>query len=191
MKICGVYQIPASPEKVWAALNSPDSLRAAIPGCTEVVRGDDDENEFAVAAKIKLGPLGLHVKGKLRLSELNPPHGCRISGEGADRAAGFAKGDAAVRLEKSDGGTKLSYDAEAKVGGKMAQLGARLIDAAAKKYADQFFATLATDLGGGEAKPPEEEAKPALGMSRASKISLGVFAALLLIAVLALLLTAR
>ena len=189
MKIGGAYQIPAPPEKVWAALLDPEALRAAIPGCSEVVRVGD--HEFAVAAKIKLGPLGLRVRGKLRLSDLAPPHGCRIYGEGADRAAGFAKGEAQVRLEEAGGQTRLTYQAEAKVGGKIAQLGARLIDAAAKKYADQFFAALAARLGGGAesadaAASGDAAAAKRKGLSPASKASLAAFAALALIALLIL-----
>ena len=150
MKMSGEVDLPATKDVVWQKLNDPDVLKACIPGCQTLERTGD--NGFAATAKIKVGPVSANFKGKVNLLDLDPPNGYRIQGEGEGGIAGFAKGGATVKLtDGAEGGTKLSYDVEAQVGGKMAQLGARLIDGVARKMADQFFISFATAVRDGEA----------------------------------------
>ena len=130
-------RIEATREVVWAALNDTDVLKACIPGCEELTMTSD--TSFEATASIKIGPVKVRFKGKVDLSDLDPPNGYRISGEGEGGVAGFAKGGALVRLMEAEGGTTLSYEVEAQIGGKLAQLGQRLINGAAKKLADDFF----------------------------------------------------
>jgi carbon monoxide dehydrogenase subunit G len=118
-------------------LNDPEVLKACIPGCEQLEMNAN--NEFQAIATIKVGPVKARWKGKVRLSDLDPPNSYRISGEGEGGVAGFAKGGAQVSLADKDGGTLLSYNVEAQIGGKLAQLGQRLINSAAKKTADDFF----------------------------------------------------
>lgn len=139
MDMKGQYRIPASRTLVWAALNDVDVLKAAIPGCDTIQRLSETEIEATVTAKI--GPVKASFKGQVTLSDIDPPHGYTIRGEGKGGAAGFAKGGAKVRLTEEGHETVLSYDVDASVGGKLAQIGARLIDSTAKKLADEFFAT--------------------------------------------------
>jgi hypothetical protein len=142
MTMTGEVTLPASRDVVWAKLNDPEVLKACIPGCQELTK--DDDTQFSAVAKIKLGPVKATFKGKVALSDLDPPNGYTISGEGEGGIAGFAKGGATVKLADADGGgTLLSYDVNAQVGGKIMQLGSRLIDSVAKKYADEFFAKFA------------------------------------------------
>lgn len=144
MTMSGEQQLTASREKVWAALNDPAILKACIPGCESLdVTG---ENEFAAVATNKIGPVKARFKGKVRLTDLDPPNGYRISGEGDGGIAGFAKGGASVALTEKNGGTLLTYNVEAQIGGKLAQLGQRLINGAAKKLADDFFAKFAATV---------------------------------------------
>jgi uncharacterized protein len=142
MTMTGEVQLPASREAVWAMLNEPAVLKSCIPGCESLYK--DSDTEFRAVATIKIGPVKARWKGKVRFSELDPPNGYRISGEGEGGIAGFAKGGATVSLADKDGGTLLSYNVEAQIGGKLAQLGQRLINGAAKKTADDFFANFAT-----------------------------------------------
>ena len=137
MTMTGEVQLPASREAVWAKLNDPAVLKACIPGCEELEM--TDEHGFRAVAKMKVGPVSARFKGKVTLSDLDPPNGYKISGEGEGGVAGFAKGGATVALADKDGGTLLSYNVEAQIGGKLAQLGQRLIAGAAKKMADEFF----------------------------------------------------
>ena len=146
MEIKGEYSIAAPREVVWQALNDPDVLKACIPGCEELEKTDD--GGFRATAKMKVGPVSARFKGKVTLSDLDPPNGYRISGEGEGGVAGFAKGGAVVKLAEKDGGTLLSYEVEAQIGGKLAQLGQRLINGAAKKLADEFFANFAKAVQG-------------------------------------------
>ena len=142
MKMQGEVLLPAGRDVVWAKLNDPEVLKACIPGCDELTK--DDDTHFSAVARIKLGPVKATFKGKVALSELDPPNGYTISGEGEGGIAGFAKGGAKVALSDADGGgTKLRYDVDAQVGGKIMQLGSRLSDSVAKKYADEFFAKFA------------------------------------------------
>jgi carbon monoxide dehydrogenase subunit G len=137
MTMNGDVQLAAPREEVWAKLNDPDVLRACIPGCERLeLLG---ENEFQAVATNRVGPVKARFKGKVRLTDLDPPNGYKISGEGDGGVAGFAKGGATVTLAPSESGTVLSYAVEAQIGGKLAQLGQRLINSAAKKTADDFF----------------------------------------------------
>lgn len=137
MEMNGSQFIPASREKVWEALNDPDVLRAAIPGCKELE--STGENELAATVVAKVGPVKATFKGEVTLENINAPESYTITGEGKGGIAGFAKGGADVKLTEVDGGTQLDYDVAAKVGGKIAQLGSRLIDGAASKLAGEFF----------------------------------------------------
>jgi carbon monoxide dehydrogenase subunit G len=141
MTMTGQVQLPASRQEVWAKLNDPEVLKACIPGCEQLDKNAD--NEFQAVATIKVGPVKARWKGKVKLSDLDPPNSYRISGEGEGGVAGFAKGGAKVTLADDAGGTRLSYDVEAQIGGKLAQLGQRLINSAAKKTADDFFENFA------------------------------------------------
>lgn len=156
MKMSGEETIAASREAVWAALNDPEILKQCIPGCESVDKTSDTSFDAKVTAKV--GPVKAKFAGSVTLADLDPPNGYTISGEGKGGAAGFAKGGAQVRLtDAADGGTVLSYDVDASVGGKLAQLGARLIDGTAKKMAGEFFETFAEVVGG----PAEGEAAAA------------------------------
>ena len=146
MEMTGEYRIPAPREQVWAALNDPEILKASIPGCESLERTGD--NGFAATVVAKVGPVRAKFTGAVTLSDLDPPNGYRISGEGDGGVAGFAKGGATVALAPKDGGTLLTYNVEAQIGGKLAQLGQRLVNGAAKKMADQFFAKFAEAVGG-------------------------------------------
>lgn len=138
MEMSGEYRIPAPRETVWEALNDPEILKASIPGCEELTA--DGENGFSAKVRAKVGPVSARFSGKVQLSDLDPPNGYRIEGEGTGGAAGFAKGGATVKLTEDGGDTLLNYEANASVGGKLAQIGSRLIDGTAKKMADDFFA---------------------------------------------------
>ncbi|GGC65860.1 hypothetical protein GCM10011504_49810 [Siccirubricoccus deserti] len=145
MEMTGERRIPAPRQQVWEALNDPEALRAAIPGCESVERVAEDQFQARVA--VKLGPMAAKFGGKVKLENLNPPASYTISGEGNGGAMGFAKGGADVALEEvSAAETLLKYNVKAQVGGKMAQLGARLIDSTAKQMADQFFDRFAANL---------------------------------------------
>lgn len=145
MEMTGERRIPASRQAVWDALNDPEALRAAIPGCESVERTAADEFQARVA--VKLGPMAAKFGGKVKLENLNPPASYTISGEGSGGAMGFAKGGADVALEEiGPSETVLTYHVKAQVGGKIAQLGARLIDSTAKQMADQFFDRFAANL---------------------------------------------
>jgi carbon monoxide dehydrogenase subunit G len=144
MTMTGEVQLPATREVVYEKLNDADVLKTCIPGCEELNKESD--TEFRVVATNKIGPVKARFKGKVHLTDLDPPNGYRISGEGDGGVAGFAKGGAAVSLTEKDGGTLLTYNVEAQIGGKLAQLGQRLINGAAKKLADQFFNNFAAEV---------------------------------------------
>lgn len=138
MDMTGSQRVDASPETVWAALNDVDLVKACIPGCDSIIKNSDTEMDAKVT--LKIGPVKASFTGKVTLSDLDPPHGYTITGEGSGGAAGHAKGGAKIRLEPlEDGATMLHYEVSAQIGGKIAQLGSRLIDATAKKIAGDFF----------------------------------------------------
>ncbi len=159
MDMTGEHLIPAPRETVWRALNDPELLKRAIPGCEEVVKLSD--TEFTAKVTSKIGPVSAKFAGKVTLSDLDPPNGYKISGEGQGGAAGFAKGGAEVRLETgpTPDKTLLRYTVHAAVGGKLAQIGSRLIDGAARKTAEQFFGKFA-EIVGGEAAAAGQTAQP-------------------------------
>jgi uncharacterized protein len=176
MDMNGEYQIAAPRQRVWAALNDPEVLRQCIPGCEEIEKLSDVEWTAKVTAKV--GPVKAKFGGKVTLSDLDPPNGYTITGEGTGGAAGFAKGGAAVKLIDQGTGTLLSYTVKAQVGGKLAQIGSRLIDGASRKLADEFFACFAAMLSapaGAEAaasptapSPAPAAAEAAIGMPPAA-----------------------
>ena len=144
MKMSGSRQIQAPQADVWAKLNDVDVLKRCIPGCESLEKVGENDLKSTVA--VKIGPMNVRFSGAVTLSDLNPPTSYRISGKGQGGAAGFASGGANVRLEPKDGGTLLSYDVDATVGGKIAQLGARLIDATAASLSNQFFDRFAAEF---------------------------------------------
>ena len=136
MKLSGSYQINLEKQKVWESLNDPDILKKSIPGCEEFKK--NSETEFTATATNKIGPFNATFIGDIELSDLNPPNSYKITGSG-NSPVGFVNGEAIVTLEDFEEGTKLNYSVEANVGGKIAQVGSRLIDMTAKKMADIFF----------------------------------------------------
>lgn len=157
MEMTGERQIAAPRQRVWEALNNPEVLKASIPGCDSVERTGDDSFEAKVS--VKLGPMSAKFGGKVQLTNINPPASYTISGEGSGGAMGFAKGGADVALEDvGPNATVLRYNVKAQVGGKMAQLGARLIDSTAKSMADQFFDRFAAQVN--PPAPAEAQAAP-------------------------------
>ena len=155
MEIKGEYRIAASREKVFAALNDVAVLQACIPGCESLEKSSDTEMKAKV--RMRIGPVSASFTGKVTLSDLDPPNGYKISGEGQGGAAGFAKGGAVVTLREDGADTVLNYNVDAQVGGKIAQVGARLIDGTARKLADEFFSKFAAMVGA----PPAGEATAA------------------------------
>ncbi|MCC5779727.1 carbon monoxide dehydrogenase subunit G [Nitratireductor sp. B36] len=151
MVIEGEERIEAPVETVWQALNDPEVLKDCIPGCQELNKTSD--TEFEAVVTLKIGPIKAKFNGAVELTNLNPPHSYTITGEGKGGVAGFAKGGADVSL-KEDGpdATILSYSAKADVGGKMAQLGSRLIQSTSKKLAGQFFSDFNARVTGGDAE---------------------------------------
>jgi carbon monoxide dehydrogenase subunit G len=137
MDMTGERRIAAPRGRVWDALNDPAVLKVSIPGCESLEKQADDK--LKATAAVRIGPISARFTGNVQLSDLDPPNGYTISGEGQGGVAGFAKGGAKVHLVDDGGGTLLSYEVHAQVGGKIAQLGARLIDASAKQMADAFF----------------------------------------------------
>jgi len=141
MTMNGEVQLAAPPQTVWEKLNDTETLKACIPGCEQLDKNSD--TEFQAIATVKIGPVKAKFKGKVTLSDLDPPNGYKISGQGDGGVAGFAKGGATVKLTSNESGTLLAYAVEAQIGGKLAQLGQRLVNGAAKKIADDFFQNFA------------------------------------------------
>jgi len=162
MTMTGDVTLPADRPKVWALLNDPEVLKACIPGCESLEKTGD--NGFAAVVKTKIGPVSTTFRGKVELSDLTPLVGYTIKGEGEGGVAGFAKGGAKVSLADAPDGTLLHYDVEANVGGKIAQLGARLIDGVAKNMADKFFANFAA-IAAESAAPAAATSAPAAATS--------------------------
>ena len=159
MEMSGEYKINASREKVWAGLNDPEVLKQSIPGCDEIEQTSD--TSFTAKVTAKVGPVKAKFAGAVELTDIDAPNGYRISGEGKGGAAGFAKGGANVKLEEDGDGTLLKYEVDAQVGGKLAQLGARLIDGTAKKMASQFFENFAEGVRDGDTGEAEASAEAA------------------------------
>lgn len=177
MDMTGERLIPAPRQAVWEALNDVDVLKASIPGCQEITRHSDTELSAKVA--LRIGPVSANFTGKVQLSDLDPPNGYTIGGEGNGGVAGFAKGGARVRLSDAEAGqTRLGYDVSAQVGGKIAQLGARLIDSTAKQMADQFFDRFAAEVSarnapaGAASAPAAPAAAPAPAKATLSVLDL-------------------
>ncbi|WP_108815265.1 CoxG family protein [Loktanella sp. Alg231-35] len=148
MELSGTKVIAADVENVWAHLNNPETLKACIPGCEELT-GSPEEG-FAATVKQKVGPVKATFKGEVTLDNIVPGKSYTITGEGKGGVAGFAKGGADVVLTAVDGGTELAYEVQAKVGGKLAQLGSRIIGGFARKMADQFFESFQNTVEGND-----------------------------------------
>ena len=166
MEMTSTRVVDAPPDKVWAALNDPAVLKDAVPGCESLERVSDHEWRAVVATRV--GPVSARFNGKMTIADSDPPNGYTLKFEGQGGAAGFANGEARVALAPADGGkTALTYTAKAQVGGKLAQIGSRLIDGAAAKMADDFFARFANVLAppapvaAGDASTPAAEARKA------------------------------
>jgi len=138
MDMTGEQIIPQTQDVTWKALNDTQVLKACIPGCESIEQSGDNEYEIVMTAKV--GPVSAKFKGKMILADIVAPQSYRLTFEGQGGVAGFAKGEASVNLTPQDDGTKLSYTAHAMIGGKLAQIGSRLIDGVAKKIAGEFFA---------------------------------------------------
>ena len=147
MEMTGEQLIPVAQDKVWRGLNDPEVLKACIPGCESIERVSD--SEYKVTIVVAVGPVKAKFAGKLVLSDLNPPNSYALSFEGSGGAAGFGKGGAQVSLKSEGAATRLSYSAKASVGGKLAQVGSRLIDGGGKKLAVDWFAAFNEQLAGG------------------------------------------
>lgn len=155
MQLKGEYQIPAARERVWAMLNDADVLRACIPGCESLEA--DGPDSFKAKVTSKIGPVKATFNGAVTLSNRNPPESYTITGEGKGGVAGFARGGADIHLAEDGDGTVLTYTADAQVGGKLAQIGGRLIESTARKMADQFFGKFSEmAAGGGQAGDDDE-----------------------------------
>jgi uncharacterized protein len=156
MDMTGERRIAAPRQTVWQALNDPEVLKASIPGCESLEKLSD--TEMKATAGVRIGPISARFTGNVHLTDIDQPNGYAIGGEGQGGVAGFAKGGAKVRLEDDGGGTVLRYEVHAQVGGKIAQLGARLIDASAKQMADAFFDRFSAQVTAPAAEPvPAEE----------------------------------
>ena len=154
MDFTGEYKVPASRDKVWEALNDVDVLKLCIDGCEELNK--DTDTEFSAKVTAKVGPVRAKFTGKVTLSDIDPPNGYTISGEGQGGVAGFAKGGAIVKLEDGEGATILHYEAKAEVGGKLASVGSRLVEGVAKKTADDFFGKFVEIVSDGDVDPALE-----------------------------------
>ncbi|MEI9992936.1 MAG: carbon monoxide dehydrogenase subunit G [Rhizomicrobium sp.] len=163
MEFKGSYTISAPAQRVWDGINDPAILKLCIPGCEQIEK--TSPTDFVATAKLKIGPVSATFKGKVALSDLDPPHRCRLSGEGQGGVAGFAKGGAEVVLTPQGDSTVLSYTATASVGGKLAQIGQRLIDGAAKQIADDFFKRFAAALATAPVLAPDPTTEEAREMA--------------------------
>ena len=188
MEMTGEYRIPAPIETVWEALNNPEILARAVPGCEKIDKLSDTEMTATVSAKV--GPVKAKFKGTVTLSDIDAPNGYTLTGEGKGGVAGFAKGTARVSLVADGDVTILSYEVEAKVGGKLAQIGSRLIDSTAKKLAGEFFGTFSEIVGAerlGEVAPAAAEttSEPGLLQKPTTWIAIGVVIAAIAYSLLA------
>jgi carbon monoxide dehydrogenase subunit G len=193
MDLTGEYRIPAPRDDVWRALNDPNILKQCIPGCESVEKLSD--TEFSAKVVLKIGPMSAKFSGKGTLTNLDPPKGYTITGEGQGGVAGFGKGTADVRLDTDGSATVLHYKAAAQVGGKMAQLGARLIDSTTKKLADEFFgkfaqvvspAAAADGSANGAAVTPEKAVPAAAAAGQTGRVGPTVWIPILVVVIAAL-----
>lgn len=175
MEMSGEQRIPATQAETWAALNDPEMLKACVPGCESIERVA--ENEYQVLMMARIGPVSAKFKGKLALADIDPPNSYSLAFEGQGGAAGFGKGSARVQLEPDGEGTLLRYQANANVGGKLAQIGSRLVDSAARKISQDFFAAFnekvaalhapdAAHPPAGDTHPPDGDAHHVEAVSR-------------------------
>ena len=166
MKLSGSYQINLSKQKVWEALNDPEILKKSIPGCEEFKK--NTETEFTATATNKIGPFNASFTGDIELTDLDPPNSYKITGSG-NSPVGFASGEAIVKLEDHENGTNLIYEVEANVGGKIAQVGSRLIDMTAKKMADIFFGKFSELISTDDISKNEEKSEEKIDQTIAAK----------------------
>ncbi len=159
MDMNGEYRIPAPRQRVWEALNDPDTLGRCIPGCESIQK--TSETAMSAVVQAKVGPVSARFTGDVTLEDMDPPNGYTIRGEGKGGVAGFAKGTAKVALAEDGDGTLLTYTVDAQVGGKLAQVGARLVAGAVKKMADEFFGTFSQIVAAGAEAPVAEAAQAA------------------------------
>jgi carbon monoxide dehydrogenase subunit G len=162
MELTGEQILQAPRARVWAALNDAEILKRCIPGCQEITKVSD--TEFTAKVGLAVGPVKATFNGRVTLSDMDPPNGYKISGEGQGGVAGFGKGSAIVKLSDDPAGTKLNYNADAAVGGKLAQIGSRLVEATARKLADEFFSRFAKEFPAEtlpETQPASEAAETA------------------------------
>lgn len=164
MELTGEQTIPAPRERVWQALNDPEILKRCIPGCQEIQKISD--TELTAKVGLAVGPVKATFNGRVTLSDLDPPNGYKITGEGQGGVAGFGRGSAEVRLAEDPAGTRLTYKADAAVGGKLAQIGSRLVEATARKLSDEFFSRFAAEFPPPAA--PEPAAAPAAAQPEAT-----------------------
>lgn len=155
MEMSSVQNVPAPPDRVWAALNDPQLLKACITGCESIEPLED--NAYKVAMSVRIGPVSAKFNGKIILQDINPPESYTINFEGQGGMAGFAKGTARVKLSPEGEATSLAYTASAQIGGRLAQIGSRLVDGAAQKMAADFFAALARELQQPSASETQDE----------------------------------
>jgi uncharacterized protein len=158
MEFTGRYLVPAPIETTWAALNDPEILKACIPGCQQMTK--TDATHFEAAAILKIGPVKATFKAKIEMADMDPPRHCTLKGEGQGGVAGFARGEADVTLTPEADGTALAYTAKAAIGGKLAQIGQRMIDGAAKQIADDFFTRFSAAVGAVPTEPSSVVAEP-------------------------------
>ena len=184
MEMTGEHLIPVPQQKVWDALNDPEVLKACIPGCETIDKVSDTEYKVALTAAV--GPVKAKFNGKLLLADLNPPNSYAISFEGSGGAAGFGKGGATVVLAPDGEGTKLVYSAKATVGGKLAQVGSRLIDGVAAKMASDFFSRFNQHVAPAAAAGEAAAAPAPVGGINRTWIVVGVIVVVLILAYLAL-----
>lgn len=178
MELTGERLIPAPVDRTWAALNDPEILKACIAGCESLEKTGDDQ--YHVLLAVRVGPVSARFKGNLRLSDMTPPNRYTIHFDGQGGAAGFGKGSADVSLAAADGGTRLAYTARAQVGGKIAQIGSRLIDAAAGKVAEDFFQAFEAKVRTEEGLAPPQGAPAAAGSKLGWWVAGAIVAAALL-----------
>jgi carbon monoxide dehydrogenase subunit G len=172
MQMAGEQRIAASRQRVWEALNDPEILKASIPGCQSLEKQGEDR--FDAVAEVKIGPIGARFKGKVQLTDIDAPNGYTINGQGSGGVAGNAKGAAKVRLSDDGGVTVVSYEVDAEVGGRMAQLGGPIIDATAKQLAGKFFSTFGEIVAAQADGASGAEAEPAQAVSPKAPVA-GVF----------------